>query len=141
MAAAMAPPSKDNKKDAKAIPKGKGAPVADEKNSPANVVVSYPEVDEQQSYLIFDRKYNFKDFEEVGKTAKGGTDGQKGLKEMKENAHNQFLMQKYQIIRAHPYSMVVMCKLNKQEEKPKVEAVEPVEDLNKPTSKGKLRKK
>jgi hypothetical protein len=55
-------PGKDNKKadpkkDAKGKPPAKGAVVADDPNSPKDIVVEYPEVPSLPDYVIIDKSY------------------------------------------------------------------------------------
>ena len=51
----------DAKKDAKGGAKGKNAAPVDDKNAPAAITVEYPEIEELPNYLIYEKKYNFKD--------------------------------------------------------------------------------
>ena len=48
----------DPKKDAKGKAPAKGAAPVEDKNAPANITVEYQEIDSQDNYIIFERKYN-----------------------------------------------------------------------------------
>ena len=122
-AASNATPAKG--KDAKKVekkPPAKGAPVAEDKNSPQPITVEYPEdVKEQEEFLIFERKYNAKDT--LGK--KIGPPGSAPIlpdSKKKENPWGDLgsklkdrtkeLVDKYKIIRGSPYTLAVELKLN-----------------------------
>ena len=116
-AAAAAPGKKaDPKKDAKGGAKpAKGAVAADDKNSPQNIQVTYEEIPEFDNFMIFERKYNAvpKEAAPAKKSTQPAAAGATGAKAAPAGKdRSQELTAHYKILRAKPYSVAVLLKLN-----------------------------
>jgi hypothetical protein len=142
--------AKDAGKKVEKKPPPKGAAPTEDKNSPQNIVVEYPEIKSQDKFMIFERKYNAK--EAPATTAKKGglppasapvaaaskkKDNPWGDLGDKLKDRQKELILKYKIIRGSNYSMAVEFKLNKEIPKEPVkeetlsEQPPPVEDKKK----------
>lgn len=100
----------DPKKDAGKGKGGKGAATTEDKNSPQQITVTYPETPAMDNYLIIESSFldSFAELEsQLTKKQKGDS---------KKTDRTKEVLNRFDIIRALPFSIAVRMMLNKEEE-------------------------
>ena len=112
-----APAKPDPKAAAKGAP-GKPSTASEDKNSPKDVKIDYPEVEAEPNYLLIEKSFQQnkaakdKPIERKKKEASGAAAKQVLTLEQKKLIRQAELVQQYDAIRALPFSMAVVLRLN-----------------------------